>query len=208
MGSNMAEQHPVGFQWVIEAKERGAVVTHVDPRYTRTSAMADVHAPIRAGTDIVFLGALINHVLSTGSEFREYVVPYTNARAIIKEGFEDTEDLDGFFSGWNEDDRAYEVSTWGYEGTEGELTAGKHEQVSDVSGNQAHGAHGMKLEHGEPPEEDHTLEHPRCVFQILKRHYARYTPEMVEDVCGVPREKFLRVAETLCANSGRERTGV
>ena len=112
----------------------------------------------------------------------------------------------GLFSGWVPEDGAYEVSSWGYEGTDGELTAGKREQTGDVSGDQAHGAHGMKLEHGEPPEQDWTLEHPNCVFQILKRHFARYTPEMVEEVCGVPREKLLQVAETLCRNSGRERT--
>src|SRR5947208_2054645 len=161
---------------------------HVDPSFTRTSAMADLHVSLRAGTDIVFLGAIINHILSTGSEFREYVERYTNARVIIKEEFQDTEELDGLFSGWQADDRAYRVDSWGYAGTSGELTAGKKEQTSDVSGDQAHGAHGMKLKKGEPPEEDETLEHPRCVFQILKRHYARYTPEMVEDVCGVPRE--------------------
>src|SRR3954467_548295 len=207
MGSNMAEQHPVGFQWVIEAKERGATVMHVDPRYTRTSAMADLHVPLRAGSDIVFLGAVINHILSTGREFREYVRHFTKGGVIIKEEFQDTEELRGLFSGWNADDRAYEVDSWGYAGTSGELTAGKHEQTPDVSGDQAHGAHGMKLKKGEPPEEDYELEHPRCVFQILKRHFARYTPEMVEEVCGVPREKFLHVAETLCESSGRERTG-
>src|SRR2546421_2159913 len=206
MGSNMAEQHPVGFQWVIEAKERGATVVHVDPRFTRTSAMADIHVPLRPGTDIAFLGAVINHILSGGREFREYVRAYTNARVIIKEDFRDTEDLDGLFSGWRADDALYEIDSWGYEGTEAELTAGRHEQASDVSGEQAHGAHGMKLERGDPPVEDWDLEHPRCVFQILKRHFARYTPEMVERVCGVPREKFLAVAEALCASSGRERT--
>src|SRR4051794_9092260 len=207
MGSNMAEQHPVGFQWVIEAKERGARIMHVDPRFTRTSAMADVHVPIRAGTDIAFLGGIINHILSNGREFREYVRAYTNARVIIKKEFQDTEDLDGLFSGYEAEDRAYMVGSWGYAGTEGELTAGKKEQTGDVSGEQAHGAHGMKLERGEPPEEDWDLEHERCVFQILKRHYARYTPEMVERVCGVPREKLVEIAETLCENSGRERTG-
>src|SRR3954452_13923682 len=206
MGSNMAEQHPVGFQWVIEAKERGAKVLHVDPRFTRTSAMADVHVPIRAGTDIAFLGGVINHILSNGREFREYVRAYTNARVIIKDGYQDTEDLDGLFSGYQPDDHAYEVSSWGYAGTEGELTAGKKEQTGDVSGEQAHGAHGMKLDRGEPPEEDWDLEHERCVFQILKRHFARYTPEMVERTCGVPQEKFLAVAEALCENSGPERT--
>jgi formate dehydrogenase major subunit len=206
MGSNMAEQHPVGFQWVVEAKERGATVMHVDPRFTRTSAIADVHVPLRAGTDIAFLGGIINHILSGGREFTEYVRHYTNARVIVKDEFRDVDEL-GLFSGWVPEDGAYEVSSWGYEGTEGELTAGKNEQTGDVSGDQAHGAHGMKLEHGEPPEEDWTLEHPNCVFQILKRHFARYTPEVVEEICGVPREHLLQVAETLCRNSGRERTG-
>src|SRR4051812_34222686 len=206
MGSNMAEQHPVGFQWVVEAKERGAQVFHVDPRYTRTSAIADVHIPLRAGSDIAFLGGVINHILSTGAEFREYVRHFTNAPVILKEEFRDTEDLDGFFSGWVEEDGAYEVDSWGYRGTSGEMPAGKHEQVGDVSGDQAHGAHGMDLEQGEPPETDMDLEHPMCVFQVLKRHYARYTPEYVERVCGVPRERFLALAEALCRNSGPERT--
>src|SRR5436190_14084170 len=207
MGSNMAEQHPVGFQWVIEAKERGATVMHVDPRYTRTSAMADLHVPLRPGSDVAFLGGVINYILGNGREFRDYVRHYTNARAIIKEEFRDTEDLDGFFSGWQPQDGLYEVSSWGYAGTEGELTAGKSEQSGDVSGDQAHGAHGMDLPHGAPPEEDWDLEHPRCVFQLLKRHYERYTPEMVERVSGVPQAKLLQVAETLCRNSGRDRTG-
>ena len=207
MGSNMAEQHPVGFQWVIEAKERGAKVIHVDPRFTRTSAMADVHVPIRSGTDIVFLGGVINYVLQNGRDFREYVQKFTNASAVLKEEFEDTEDLDGLFSGWQPDDGLYKPASWNYDGVEGELTAGRSEQSADVSGDQAHGAHGMDLEGGHPPHMDETLEHPRCVYQTTKRHFARYTPEMVEEVCGVPRELFLKVAEALCQNSGRERTG-
>jgi formate dehydrogenase major subunit len=206
MGSNMAEQHPVGFQWVVEAKERGAQVFHVDPRYTRTSAIADLHVPLRTGTDIAFLGGVINHILSTGSEFREYVKHFTNAPVILKESFQDTEELGGYFSGWDEENGVYEVDSWGYRGTEGELTAGKHEQTGDVSGDQAHGAHGMDLDQGEPPEMDFELEHPMCVFQVLKRHFARYTPEYVERVCGVPRDRFLALAEALCENSGPERT--
>src|SRR4051795_6290926 len=207
MGSNMAEQHPVGFQWVMEAKRRGAKVIHVDPRFTRTSAMAHLHVPIRPGTDIAFLGGLINHVLSNGREFREYVRAYTNARVILKDEFRDTDELDGVFSGWEPDRHQYDISSWGYAGTSGETAGGGTEQRAEVSGEQAHGAHGMKLEHGSPPEQDWDLEHPRCVFQVTRRHFARYTPEMVERVCGVPREKFLRVAEWMCANSGRERTG-
>src|SRR3954464_9278571 len=206
MGSNMAEQHPVGFQWGVEAKERGAQVFHVDPRYTRTSAIADVHVPLRTGSDIAFLGAIINHIVSTGSELREYVQHFTNAPVILKEEFRDTEQLDGFFSGWQEQDGAYRVDSWGYRGTSGELAAGKHEQVGDVSGDQAHGAHGMTLDRGEPPEVDMELEHPMCVFQVLKRHFARYTPEYVERVCGVPRERFVQVADALCRNSGPDRT--
>ena len=207
MGSNMAEQHPVGFQWVMEAKERGAKVIHVDPRFTRTSAMADVHAPIRPGSDIAFLGGIINYILTNGREFTDYVRTYTNARVIIKDEFRDTDELDGLFSGFDPEAKAYDITSWGYKGTQGELPGGKREQTADVSGDQAHGAHGMKLERGEPPEDDWTLQHPNCVFQILRRHYARYTPDVVEQTCGVSRERFIRIAETLCANSGRERTG-
>src|SRR5690349_23374153 len=114
MGSNMAECHPVGFQWVIEAKERGGKVIHVDPRYTRTSAMADMHVPIRPGSDIAFLGGVINYILENGREFREYVRDYTNARAIISEDIQDTEDLDGPFSGLHADERVYHIHTWSY----------------------------------------------------------------------------------------------
>ena len=102
MGSSMAENHPVGFQWVIEAREKnGAKIIHVDPRFTRTSAMADYWLPLRAGSDIVFLGAMVNHVLQNERDFREYVVPYTNASTILREDFRDTEDLGGLFSGWD-----------------------------------------------------------------------------------------------------------
>src|SRR5438067_2939803 len=104
----MAECHQVGFQWVMEAKARGPAVIHVDPRYTRTSALADLHVPLRAGTDIAFLGGLINHVLSSGSEFREFILTHTNAATILHEDFADTEDLDGVFSGLDEEGRKYE----------------------------------------------------------------------------------------------------
>ena len=116
MGSNMAECHPVGFQWVMEAKVRGARVIHVDPRFTRTSAMADTYVALRAGSDIAFLGGIVNHILTTGREFREYVAAYTNASTIIDERFADTEDLDGLFSGWDPDARAYDTESWQYAG--------------------------------------------------------------------------------------------
>jgi formate dehydrogenase major subunit len=199
----MAECHPVGFQWVMEARRRGAKIIHVDPRFTRTSAVADLHVPIRAGTDIAWLGGLINHVLTEGREFREYVVSYTNAATIVSEDFVDTEDLGGLFSGFDPDSRSYDVSSWRYEdmGTDG---AGVGERATREE--QSHGAHGAALTDAEPPQADESLEHPRCVWQILKHHFARYTPELVERVCGVSQEAFRQVAEAICANSGRERT--
>jgi formate dehydrogenase major subunit len=205
MGSNMAECHPVGFQWVVEARERGAKVIHVDPRFTRTSALADLHVPLRAGSDIAFLGGIVNHILENGREFREYVQAYTNARTIVSDDFRDTEDLDGVFSGLDREGKEYDRETWQYKGMEVGASAGQRE-LGEAEGEQAHGAHGGELHHGEAPEEDETLEDPRCVFQLLKRHYSRYTPEMVERICGVPKETFLEVAEALCENSGRERT--
>jgi formate dehydrogenase major subunit len=170
----MAECHPVGFQWVMEAKARGATVIHVDPRFTRTSALADLHVPLRAGSDIVFLGAIINHILTTESYFREYVVSYTNAATLINGDFRDTEDLDGLFSGYAADKGTYDPATWRYLDS--------------------------------PVHRDETLQDPRCVFQVLKRHYARYTPDKVQEVCGVTPETFAQVCEAVIANSGRERT--
>jgi formate dehydrogenase major subunit len=201
----MAECHPVGFQWVIEAKERGAKVIHVDPRFTRTSALADLHVPLRAGTDIAFLGGIINYIIENDRYFKEYVTTYTNASTIIDEDFRDTEELDGVFSGWSEEERRYVDDSWQYQGMETFAAAGKREEGTTI-GEQAHGAHGGGLEHGEPPNVDYSLQHPRCVFQILRRHYSRYTPEAVERICGIPRKDFLEVAESLCQNSGRERT--
>jgi len=178
MGSNMAEAHPVAFANVVKAKEQSAKVIHVDPHYSRTSALANVYVPIRAGTDIVFLGAIIRHLLENTAYFHDYVVNYTNAATLIREDYRDTEDLDGLFSGYGPESGTYtDQSSWDYQ--------------RDKNGQ---------------PLTDLTLQHPQCVFQIMRRHYARYTPEMVEQVCGVPREQWMQVAQTLIENSGRERT--
>jgi formate dehydrogenase major subunit len=172
MGSNMAEQHPVGFQWVMEAKERGARVIHVDPRFTRTSAVADLYVPIRAGSDIAFLGGIVNYIFEHDAWFREYVEHYTNGPVLIKPEFEDV-GAEGLFSGWDAEAHAYQVDTWGYD------------EASPV---------------------DPSMEHERCVLQLVRKHFARYTPELVSDLCGCSREQFLEVARALCENSGRERT--
>src|SRR6516164_7625043 len=119
MGSNMAEAHPVGFRWPMKAKERGARLIHVDPHFSRTSAHCDLYVPIRAGSDIAFLGGMINYVLSHDRWFKEYVLHYTNASTLIQEGFQDTEDLDGLFSGFDPETGVYDVVSghWGYEGS-------------------------------------------------------------------------------------------
>ncbi len=212
----MAECHPVGFQWVMEAKARGAKVIHVDPRFTRTSALADVHVPLRAGSDIAFLGGVINYVLSNDKYFRDYVVAYTNGPVVLSEDFRDTEDLNGVFSGLDREGRSYDNSSWQYEGMEVQAASGQRDaeydrrtgggkSLAEAGRGEAHGSGGADIGGGEP-ERDETMTHPRCVFQVLKRHYARYTPEMVERICGVPQELFRQVCELVTENSGRERT--
>ena len=200
MGSSMAENHPVGFQWVMEARQRGAKVIHVDPRFTRTSAMADIWLPLRAGSDIAFLGGLINYVLQNEKDFREYVVHYTNASVLLREDFRDTEDLGGVFSGWDPDKKKYSCESWCYEGA-----PIKHDFDPEKAGGHAKDR-GGEQSHDNIYKQDTTLQNPRCVYQVLKRHFSRYTPEMVERVCGVPRDAFLKVAETFCSASGPERT--
>jgi formate dehydrogenase major subunit len=177
-GSSMAEAHPVGFRWVIKAKQRGATIIHVDPRFSRTSALADIWVPIRAGSDIVFLGGLVRHLIEHNLFFRDYVVHYTNASCILSDEYRDPEDnQDGYFSGWNAEKRAYEGDSWLYKG--GDLSR---------------------------PQRDLTLQDPQCVFQKVKRHFCRYTPEMVEKICGIPPDLFHKVAHALAAASGPERT--
>ena len=208
-GGNMAEAHPVGFQWVAEARARGAKVIHVDPRFTRTSAVSDRHIAIRAGSDVVLLGALINHVLSNDLWFHEYVLAYTNAATLVNEDFRGTEDLDGLFSGFDTGTGRYDQSSWAY----AEPGGGKNEDPDatneatepDTSQVEQAGSGGPPLQQGVVLR-DETLQDPRAVFQILKRHYARYTPEMVEELCGIGRADFDHLADAVTENSGRERT--
>lgn len=176
-GSNTAEAHPVGFQWITEAKAKGAKLIHIDPRFTRTTSQADKHVPIRVGSDVVFLGAIINHVLTNDLYFAEYVAAYTNAATLISPDFRDTDDLDGIFSGYDPATGTYDRTSWQYE--------------TDDNGQ---------------PKRDETLKHPRAVINVLKRHYARYTRELVTQMCGISGEDFDYVVNHLVANSGRERT--
>jgi formate dehydrogenase major subunit len=204
MGSNMAECHPVSFRFVMQAKENGARILHADPRFTRTSAMADIHVPLRAGTDIAFLGGLIRYILEENRYFKDYVLHYTNASTLIGADYRDTEDLDGLFSGFSEEKRSYDASSWAYESEAGKEATNHPKPAQDDA--QSFSARGGQLT--APPLTDPTLQHPRCVFQILRKHYARYTPEFVEDVCGTAKETFLAAAKAFCDASGPDRTAV
>ena len=174
MGGNAAEAHPCGFKWVTEAKAHNkAKLVVVDPRFTRSAAMADLYAPIRVGTDIAFLGGLINYLLANNKIQTEYVKAYTNASFLLTDAYAFS---DGLFSGYNPDKRNYDPSSWGYQ--------------KDKA--------GFALV-------DETLEDPHCVFQVLKKHYARYTPEMVAKVCGTPKDAFVKVCETIATSAAPDR---
>ncbi len=230
MGSNMAECHPVAFRFVMKAKTREpdpCTVIHVDPRFTRTSAMADVYTPLRAGSDIVFLGALIREMterlepifqkkekgekLTAREQFyHDYLVHYTNAPTLITEDFKDTEDLDGLFSGFHPhadkvDRGTYDVKKWRYE-SEPAAKPTVQPEPGESKG-QSWSAQVGKLV-GPRPKQDPTLRNERTVWQILRKHYRRYTAELVEQVCGTPQETFRKVADALWKNSGPDRTGV
>ncbi len=236
----MAECHPVAFRWVTQAKLKGAKIIHVDPRFTRTSALADLHAPIRAGSDIAFLGGLINYVLNSDRWnrepfFRDYLVNYTNAATIVSDDFKDTEDLDGVFSGLgpytgdpiNGFIGQYDGKSWQYKltpvGEQGRAAATAQSGEQPVQSGNQQGQPGQPQQPPPPPKgppfdplvlslkkpaplRDETLQDPRSVFQILKRHYSRYTPEMVERVTGCPKDTFLQVAQAIVDNSGPDRT--
>src|SRR6476660_7234592 len=231
MGSNMAENHPVAFRWPMKAKvEHGTKIIHIDPRFTRTSAVADIYAPVRAGSDIAFLGGVINYVINSerwnkDSFFQTFVANYTNAATLLREDFKDTEDLDGAFSGLEpakgggprlQDLPTAGVAEWPFNGFINQYNRASWEYAREKP--PAVSAKPVELKPGEgfaplvaslvwaPPLRDETLQHPRTVFQIVKRHFARYTPEMVEKTTGCPKETFLKVAETILANSGTDRT--
>ena len=205
MGSNMAEAHPVGFRFPLKARERGAKLIHVDPHFSRTSASATTYVPIRAGSDIAFLGGIINQILTQERWFKEYVLPYTNAATVITDGYVDAEeDASGIFSGYEPDKRAYNAHTanWHYASEPSPPATSTPKHIGAISRSES----VAQLRSGQP-ERDPTLQNPNCVLNILRRHYARYTPEMVSEICGCTPEQLLDVAEQMMQNSGRERTG-
>jgi formate dehydrogenase major subunit len=202
MGGNPAENHPCGFKWPVEAKlQRNAKMIVVDPRFTRTASNADLFLQIRAGSDIAFLGGLIRYALENDRIAHDYLVNYTNAAFLVKEGFKLPED--GLYSGFDADKREYDKSTWNYEGAGGSGGGrGSDGHKSEGGGYQAQGPAGAKALGKSAPASlpatvvcDFTLQHPRSVFQLLKQQYSRYTPEMVERITGIPRDQFLKAAD-------------
>ncbi len=206
MGGNPAENHPCGFKWPIEAKlERNAKLIVVDPRFTRTAANADLFLQIRAGSDIAFVAGLINYAIEHGRIARDYLVNYTNASFIVDERFKLPDD--GLYSGFDPAAATYDRSTWNYEGTGANPGHSASPSASgqgreelpkpEGSGHQGGGPAGAKTiaKLPETVVHDATLEHPRCVFQLLKKQYSRYTPEVVERITGIPKDQFLKAAE-------------
>src|SRR5258708_7753874 len=181
MGGNPAENHPCGFKWPIEAKRtRNAKIISVDPRFTRTSAVADLFCQIRAGTDIAFLGGVIRYAIENNRIAKDYLVNFTNAAFIVKPGFKLPADTDGVFSGFDAKTQTYDKSTWNYAGT----GAGSAQPPTGCA------ASAPRLP--ERVELDLSLQNPNCVFQLLRKHYSRYTPEMAHPTTGIPREQSFK----------------
>ena len=188
-GANPAEAHPVGFQWFLAAKNDpkrgpgsggGAKIVHADPRFTRTSAMADIYARIRTGTDVAYFGGLINYVLQNNLYHQEYVVNYTNASFLVKKDFAFK---DGLFSGYDPATRKYDIASWGYQ----------IDTAASDAYNKAHPPAGGAI--ATIAKRDMTLQDPQTVFQLMKQHYSRYTPEMVSRITGIPQDQFNRIAQ-------------
>ena len=231
MGGNPAENHPCGFKWAIEAKRtRNAKMIVVDPRFTRTAATSDLFCQIRVGADIAFLGGVIRYAIENNRIAKDYLINYTNASFIVKEGFQLPED--GLYSGFDAATQTYDRSTWNYEeggdksgeaataapatGHTGGAAAaaksggsGQGQQPGSgpgLTGQGYQGASPQGAKAAEPAKPapmlppnvayDLTLQHPRCVFQLLKQQYSRYTPEMVERITGIPKDQFVKAADT------------
>ncbi len=194
MGGNPAENHPCGFKWAVEAKiHRNAKTIVVDPRLTRTAANADMYLQIRAGADIAFLGGVINYAIANNRIAKDYLLNYTNASFIIKDGFKLPED--GLYSGFDPEKKVYDKSTWNYE--EGGNLTGKPATATPAEKIAAVKPGAPPVAPLLPPKVafDLSLQHPRCVYQLLKKQYERYTPEMVERITGIQQDQFLKAAD-------------
>lgn len=178
MGANPAENHPLSFRWIMKAKDAGAKVICVDPRFTRSAAKSDLYAALRSGTDIAFLGGMINYIIQNKAYFEEYVTQYTNASYLVNGDFKMPGELAGLFSGYDPQKRSYEPKAWSFQ-------KGADDSV----------------------RKDMTLQDPNCVFQLLKKHYSRYTPELVSRITGTPKEKLLEIYKLYASTGAPDKAG-
>ena len=175
MGSNAAEHHPISFKWVLRAKDRGATVMHVDPKFSRTSARSDFHVPLRSGTDVAFLGGMVKYILDNEKYFKEYVVEYTNAAFVVGKDFSFS---NGLFAGYEKGSKTYDKKKWGFE--------------LDANG---------------VPMRDKSLKNKRCVLNLMREHYSRYSLDRVSSTTGVPKKQLLRVYEAFAATGVGTKAG-
>jgi len=178
MGSNPASNHPISMKWVMKAKERGAKLVVVDPRFTQTAAKADLYAPMRSGSDIAFLGGMIKYILDNNLDFKEYVLKYTNASFLVNADYKGPGDLDGLFSGYDAKTRKYDKKTWSFQMDEAGI-----------------------------PKKDLALKDPHCVYQLLKKHYSRYNLDKVSNITGTPKEKLVEVYKLYASTGKPNRVG-
>ncbi len=178
MGANPASNHPMVFRWITQAMERGGKLIVVDPRFTRSASKSDIYAKMRSGTDIAFLGGMINYILENNLYHKEYVVEYTDASFLVDTGFKGAGDLNGLFSGYNESKRSYDKSTWKYQVDENGI-----------------------------PKRDKTLSDPNCVFQIMKQHYSRYSIDAVCKITGTLSDNYTAATETYAATGKPGKAG-
>src|SRR5205823_1188427 len=219
IGANPAENHPCGWKWAhVGRDERGTKIIHVDPRFTRTSAIADLYAPIRAGTDVAFFGGLINYILQHNLYHDDYVKLHTNASFIVAPGYHFN---DGLFSGYDEAKKAYDPSPWDYARlppvapAAGGQPSGSSGGAPALGGTAGANSGGTPAATATPPapapvayaKTDPTLQDPRCVFQLMKAHYARYTPEKVSEITGMPVDKFTKIADWFGGTGKADKVG-
>lgn len=198
VGSNAAENHPISMRWVTKAKENGATVISVDPRFTRSSAVADIYAPMRSGVDVAFFGGLINYALENKLYHEEYVKNYTTAPLLISTQYKFS---DGMFSGYDEKERKYDDTTWGYQTDTGEIDPTKWTWADKP------GVPKFTIPAPKPAKKDPTLTDSNCVFQIMKKFYSRYDVDTVSKITGMPKEKFEEVAKAYCATGAKGKSG-
>ena len=204
IGSNNVENHPLSSRWVERAQDKGAKWIVVDPRYSRSAAQADIYARIRPGTDIAFYGGLIRYIIENKLYQKEYILHYTNAACILRPDFKFNEET-GLFSGWDPETKRYDNETWGYD-------VDKKVGWDTTPGSAFSWVNDPDVPKFKTPDlkvlkRDMTLTDPNCVLNVMRRHYARYTPEMVHRVTGMDMDVMKKVWDTFASTGRPDKAG-